>query len=148
MAEVQQTSDATFRLFDWNRKDASGKSRQLHIEEALASIHWDIGPVQPIRAEGYPAPGTMAAGSLNQRLVRCQYFELDYVRQQNPFTVGGAGRLQVAIGLHGQGRLRLPQREEAFAAGHTLVLPAVSEPIRCTPEGSFGVLVATLPDPA
>jgi mannose-6-phosphate isomerase len=38
MAEVQQTSDATFRLFDWNRRDAAGKARTLHIEEGLACI--------------------------------------------------------------------------------------------------------------
>ena len=51
MAEVQQTSDATFRLFDWNRRDAQGRSRQLHIEEALACIDWNSGPVHPVRPE-------------------------------------------------------------------------------------------------
>src|SRR5205823_3396050 len=45
LAEVQQTSDATFRLFDWNRRDAQGKSRPLHLDEALASTHWHRGPV-------------------------------------------------------------------------------------------------------
>ena len=53
MAEVQQTSDATFRLFDWNRRDAKGQSRQLHIEESLACIDWNSGPVQPIHAVDY-----------------------------------------------------------------------------------------------
>src|SRR5262245_28118185 len=45
MAEVQQTSDATFRLFDWNRVDAQGRCRQLHVEQALACIDWTQGPV-------------------------------------------------------------------------------------------------------
>src|SRR5436305_8108749 len=62
MAEVQQTSDATFRLFDWNRVDASGRSRQLHIEEALACIDWKRGPVNPVRASGYPAAPGQAPG--------------------------------------------------------------------------------------
>src|SRR5207302_4044201 len=53
LAEIQQTSDATFRLFDWNRRDAHGKSRPLHIEESLASIHWDQGPVQPMRVANF-----------------------------------------------------------------------------------------------
>src|SRR4029077_19757702 len=57
MAEVQQTSDATFRLFDWNRRDAQGKSRQLHVEEALACIDWQTGPRHPVRAAGYPGSG-------------------------------------------------------------------------------------------
>src|SRR5262249_27455292 len=64
LAEIQQTSDATFRLFDWNRVDAKGQPRPLHIEEAFASIHWQQGPIEPI-----------AAGDPRQRLVTCPYFE-------------------------------------------------------------------------
>ena len=70
MAEVQQTSDATFRLFDWNRKDAQGKSRPLHIREALACIDWSRGPVEPVHAARFAASGdetgrrSSASGSL------------------------------------------------------------------------------------
>src|SRR5207237_6124505 len=67
MAEIQETSDVTFRLFDWNRVDAQGKSRQLHIEESFASIHWDKGPVIPQRT-----------ADADQALVRCPFFHLDY----------------------------------------------------------------------
>src|SRR5206468_7878875 len=67
IAEIQQTSDATFRLFDWNRKDAQGNSRQLHIEESLASIHWGQGPVQPLRVT--EANGHRVPGGLRQELV-------------------------------------------------------------------------------
>jgi mannose-6-phosphate isomerase len=147
MAEVQQTSDATFRLFDWNRKDAAGKSRPLHVEEALASIHWDVGPVRPVQADGYPLPAERSGASIRQGLVRCRYFELEYVRQNEPFTLGGAGRLQVAIGLHGRCGLHTTRGDEVFAAGETLVLPAASDPMVCTPAGSCGFLLATLPDP-
>ncbi len=76
MAEVQQTSDATFRLFDWNRRDAQGRSRTLHIDQALACIDWRAGPVHPVRAEGYPD----GAAPVRQRLVTCRYFTLDYIR--------------------------------------------------------------------
>jgi mannose-6-phosphate isomerase len=61
IAEVQQTSDATFRLFDWNRRDSQGKPRQLHVEEGLASIHWEQGPVEPVRVVGFDAPRSAAA---------------------------------------------------------------------------------------
>ena len=70
LAEIQQTSDATFRLFDWNRKDAQGRSRQLHIDESFASIHWDQGPIDPISVDKAP----------NGKLVRSPYFEIDWVR--------------------------------------------------------------------
>lgn len=45
LVEVQQNSDTTYRVFDWNRLDDSGKPRQLHVEQALESI--DFSDVQP-----------------------------------------------------------------------------------------------------
>src|SRR5207253_8692654 len=72
LAEVQQTSDATFRLFDWNRRDSQGKSRKLHVEEALACIDWKQGLVQPIHATPFDH-----AVSGSQKLARSPYFELE-----------------------------------------------------------------------
>src|SRR5205807_3294847 len=90
MAEVQQTSDATFRLFDWNRRDAQGKSRKLHIEEGLASIHWNRGPVEPIRTGGFrhAASGKDPAARIRQSLVQCPYFGLEYRREAASFPCG------------------------------------------------------------
>ena len=48
LAEIQQTSDATFRVFDWGRMGPDGKPRALHIEQALESIEFERGPVEPI----------------------------------------------------------------------------------------------------
>jgi len=42
LAEIQQTSDVTYRIYDWNRKDADGKFRELHTEEALEAIDFDV----------------------------------------------------------------------------------------------------------
>ncbi len=69
-AEIQQTSDATFRLFDWNRVDAHGKPRPLHLDQAFASIHWDQGPIDPIPANG----------DTRQHLVMCPYFAIERCR--------------------------------------------------------------------
>jgi mannose-6-phosphate isomerase len=153
LAEVQQTSDATFRLFDWNRVDATGKSRQLHIDEGLACINWQAGPVQPIQARGYPTPGVGSgqgagvepAREEHQHLVSCPYFDLSYERHQQPFPLGGKRLLQVLIGLHGQGLLRLPEGEQTLKRGDTILLPASLPEVWCQPQGSLGVLVATLP---
>src|SRR5262249_47435413 len=131
IAEVQQTSDATFRLFDWNRRDAQGKSRTLHVEESLASIHWDQGPVRPVRVGD-------AVG--RTELVRCKYFALDHVRAREPFRVGG-GTLQALILLGGKGRLGA----EELAVGQTWVLPAALPGATCTPDGSLEALVCALP---
>jgi mannose-6-phosphate isomerase len=146
MAEVQQTSDATFRLFDWHRRDAKGQTRQLHIEEALACINWNSGPVQPVRAEGYSDKTDSPRRSIRQRLVACPYFTLEYVRQSEPFTCGGTGRLQVFLVLHGRGRLWTGEGVWELVPGDTLLLPAALDALTCHPEDDLGILLSTLPE--
>ena len=56
MFEVQQSSDTTFRLYDWGRVDAKGNPRRLHVKEALAAMDLSLPP---------PVPGSS---------VNCEYF--------------------------------------------------------------------------
>jgi mannose-6-phosphate isomerase len=135
MAEIQETSDATFRLFDWNRVDAHGQSRTLHVEEALAAIHWDYGPVEPIRLP----PGDMTP---RRTLVRCQQFLLEHVHGEAPCTLGGVGRLQALIILEGSGRW---QTGETLAPGQAWVLPASLPDTRLELLAPLAGLLATLP---
>ncbi|MCG8650784.1 MAG: class I mannose-6-phosphate isomerase, partial [Pirellulales bacterium] len=51
VAEIQQASDTTFRLFDWNRVAADGSSRALHIDQALEVTDYQRGPIQPRRSD-------------------------------------------------------------------------------------------------
>jgi mannose-6-phosphate isomerase len=141
MAEVQQTSDATFRLFDWNRKDAQGKSRTLHIREALACIDWSRGPVEPVRAAGFAMAQDAVKGSCRQSLVRCEYFELDYVQGSEPLPLGGEGRMQIFIALRGNARLG----DEAVRPGDVWLLPATMPRMECVPRGMLGGLHCMLP---
>lgn len=142
MAEVQQTSDATFRLYDWDRAGPNGERRELHVEKALACIDWSAGPVQPLRAEGYG----QAEGATWQQLVACPYFELIYVRQTGPFRLGGKGRLQAVMVLHGRAEVWTPEGIRALAAGDTLLLPAATGPMWFTPLGGVGLLLSELPE--
>jgi mannose-6-phosphate isomerase len=149
MAEVQQTSDATFRLFDWNRVDANGNARKLHLEEAIDCVDWRAGPVHPVRAEGYPVPGSApVAGASRQELVRCKYFDLDYICDTRPFALGGRGCMQVLVALHGKGSLHGSAFTADLAPGDSLVLPAQMQEIECRPAGPMGILLSTLPDRA
>jgi mannose-6-phosphate isomerase len=129
MAEVQQTSDATFRLFDWNRKDAQGNSRKLHIEEAIACIDWSRGPVHPRRTAD------------SEVLVSCPYFTLEHRRAREPFTCGGSGRLELLVILWGRGHLG----DEPVERGQAWVLPASMSRTTCTPDAPIEALICTLP---
>jgi mannose-6-phosphate isomerase len=139
MAEVQQTSDATFRLFDWNRRDEQGRSRPLHIEQALACIDWRQGPVEPIRIADF---GRRPTGPLETRhLVSCPYFELDFLRAGEAFPCGGTGRLEILTVLQGAGRLH----EADLRLGQTWLLPASLPPLRLQPRPGIALLRTTLP---
>ncbi len=148
MAEVQQTSDATFRLFDWNRRDAQGQSRQLHIEEALACIDWSAGPITPLRARGYPGADdtpSRSSETFRQHLVTCDYFSLDYLRSDTPFSCGGGGVLHALIVLHGRGHLSHGGESHSLSAGDTWLMPASLDSVFCQPDGELGILLASLP---
>jgi mannose-6-phosphate isomerase len=142
LAEVQQTSDATFRLFDWGRRDAQGRTRPLHVEQALACIDWQRGPVTPLRVERFAAAGS---GSVRQPLVRCPYFVLEYVEQGDAFVWGGEERLQAVLVLRGRGRLETAWGEADVAPGQAWLLPAAMKPARCRPEPSLALLLCSLP---
>jgi mannose-6-phosphate isomerase len=144
IAEVQQTSDATYRLFDWDRRDAQGKSRTLHVEESMASTHWDQGPVIPVHADAYGATAEEAP-RCRLPLVRSRYFHLDYVSEKESFTCGGTGVLQAALVLAGAGWLQSMDAETALHVGQAWVLPASGPPARIQPVGGLGCLVCSLP---
>jgi mannose-6-phosphate isomerase class I len=138
VAEIQQTSDATFRLFDWNRKDAQGKSRQLHVNESLAAIDWSRGPQQPLHVSAFD--GTEPAVVL---LLQGPYFELAFVRAADGFHLGGSaapgvaanasaskGRLQAFCVFSGGARLA---SGADMLPGQVWVLPAAMPATICQP---------------
>ncbi|MCI0683657.1 MAG: class I mannose-6-phosphate isomerase [Gemmataceae bacterium] len=139
-AEIQETSDATFRLFDWNRVDAAGKSRKLHIDEAFAAIHWDRGPVEPKRVS---AGAAVPAGEGPRfPLVHCDEFLLDYVQAEAAINLGGGGAMQTLIVLEGHGRW---ESGAALTPGQVWVLPVSLPPTRCELALTLRGLMATLP---
>lgn len=116
IAEVQTPSDTTYRVFDWNRVDASGKPRQLHIEEAMESIHFDVTPDKlPVTTVG--------------RLVDCEYFKVDKGHRMEGGEVFLArGKMRVLIFTTGGGSILSKQAEQVdFRSGDSLIVPAAFE---------------------
>jgi len=113
IAEIQTPSDTTYRVFDWDRVDDTGKPRQLHIEEALESIHFD-------------ASGDELSVTTTGRLVDCEYFKVDKGTQQKgcelPFS---PGKMKTLIILTGFGTITGAEGIPVeFKAGDCLLVPA------------------------
>jgi mannose-6-phosphate isomerase len=142
MAEIQQTSDATFRLFDWNRRDAQGQGRTLHVEQSLACIDWKRGPVVPIETN---TPSNAKSSHRKQTLVRCPYFDLDFVQSDEPLPLAGTGRMQVMIATSGNGQLETKLGKESVRRGDVVLFPASLPMLWCKPDSSLSLLIVTLP---
>ncbi len=116
IAEIQQPSDTTYRVFDWNRTDpATGRGRQLHVDEALESIHFD-------------ASGDTLSVATTGRLVNADEFKVDKGHQMPGCEVLLEKQMKVLVILSGSGQIISEQTEPtAFAQGDTLLIPAAFE---------------------
>jgi len=147
LAEVQQSSDATFRLFDWNRVDRDGRPRPLHRKAAMRSIDWSAGPVRPAAPRSFE---NLCAGAEGEMLVRCPYFCLDRYRIRTELPVPYAGRMSVWMLLDGQAELRSTKADyrRPFQPGQTVLIPASSGPLTWVASGATPAtaLAVTLPE--
>jgi mannose-6-phosphate isomerase len=123
MAEVQQTSDATFRLFDWNRVGPDGKSRTLHLEESLASINWQAGPVQPVKGEPL---NKLPEGTTGEHLVSCSFFRLSRFRLAQDAKLPVEKTISIWMVLQGEAELAQVEGSyrRLFKQGETVLIPA------------------------
>lgn len=147
LAEVQQTSDATFRLYDWNRLGSDGKPRALHIEQALESLDFSLGPVAPVakqRASGFNPEARCCAKNQAETLVRCDYFRLDRFHLNAPLPLPYADRFSIWIVAAGSAELRGRNYRRSFQAGETVLVPACTRELSWEPDGNASGTAAQL----
>jgi mannose-6-phosphate isomerase len=140
LAEIQEVSDATYRVYDWGRKGPDGKPRPLHVQEALQAIDFDRGPVNPVK----PEVETIAGGR-RERLSRSAYFALERLALEQPTTVGDSGRFTILMSLSGCALVRHGGESVRLDFGQTLLLPAVLGPCEVSPRGQTVVLTCVVP---
>jgi mannose-6-phosphate isomerase len=138
VAEIQQASDITYRLFDWNRFGPDGKPRELHVEKALDAIDYGRGPVAPQE----PQPTDRPAIS---RLVACDHFILDRWTFDAPQAAGGDSRCHILAVLEGAVAVQGDPSGEPLPVGGTMLLPAELGPVRLEPRGRAVLLDMYLP---
>lgn len=138
IAEIQQSSDTTFRLFDWNRLGIDGRPRQLHVEQALSVIDFQRGPVtmQVERPTDRASVG---------RLVDCDQFILDRWQIQAPCSLGGDGRFHILAVTDGELTVEGDAVSGPLKKGSTILLPAACGEVQLTPCGGAVVLDSYLP---
>ncbi len=122
LAEIQQTSDVTYRIYDYGRRDKDGNLRQLHTEEAAESIDYTV--LDDYRTRYTPIKNQ------SQELVRCHYFTTSVYDLNEPMTIdySDLDSFVILIGLKGKATVTVDGEQTTLSGGETLLLPAtVSE---------------------
>ena len=140
--EVQQNSDVTFRLYDWDRTDhKTGQPRPLQVEQAMACIdihQVDIGPVTPVVEATTPVRC--------ERLFHCGQFSLWRHSGRSEFTVGVADKPRVLVCTEGEGELEYGGAGYPLGRGDVVLLPAEIGACVYRPRNAVTLLEVGLPE--
>jgi len=141
--EVQQTSDITFRVYDWDRLGLDGKPRPLHVTESLATIDFSkdgFGPHTPEPWRALPAPGCE-----ERVLIDCQHFRLREQRLRGRVEQELDGACAVVTCVAGQGSLATPAGRVALPSMQTVLVPADAESWQVDVTGETADLLVATP---
>jgi mannose-6-phosphate isomerase len=118
LTEIQQTSDVTYRIYDYKRRDKDGNLRQLHTKEAAESIDYSV--LDDYR-QHYDA-----RQNEGQQLISCPYFTTAVYDLTEPMTIDYSelDSFVALIGLKGEGLLSIDGDEVVLHADETILLPA------------------------
>lgn len=144
VAEIQQASDTTFRLYDWNRVGADGAPRPLHIDQALDVIDFDNGPINTV----VPKP-TSHPGRIN--LVTCDRFVLDKLTEDvQELSLNNQFAIATVVQGHATITPALQSSQSDFSPctlslGQSVLIPAAIPAINISIAPSSTLLLATPP---
>ena len=137
IAEIQQTSDITYRIYDFNRKDADGNTRELHTELAKGAIDYTVLPDYRTHYQ--------KAQDREVELVSCPYFttSLYDLTEAQTIDYSALDSFVVVICVEGKGTLCDDSGNEMpIHQGETVLLPATVKSLRVIPGGNLKMLTS------
>ena len=125
LAEIQETSDVTYRIYDFKRKDNEGNYRELHTKEAAECIDYTV----------YPDYRTQYEARQNEpvELVSCPYFTTSVYDLTEPMTLdySDLDSFVIFVGLKGEGEITDAEGNTiSFRAGESVLLPATTTVVK------------------
>lgn len=124
LAEIQESSNVTYRVYDYNRIDKDGRKRELRFDEAVRVMDKNPAP----DAKQVPRMVRYFPGGSRELLCRCKYFEVERIQVTKAFSFSVTDHsFQVLMCLDGYGQVETMDAElkpMRFLKGETLFLPA------------------------
>lgn len=129
LAEIQQTSDITYRIYDFDRTDAQGNKRELHTEEAVDALDYEFHETYKTSYSSH--------NNARTSLVKSAYFTT------NKFNIDQSAQLDysdldsfvIYVFIKGQGHLSYAGKEQSFKMGEVYLLPAAMKHMSVVPDG-------------
>lgn len=114
-AEIQQTSDITYRVYDWDRIDAHGNARDLHIQEAISATK---------RFDDIAETNNLSENTL----VSCDYFTTNLVKvnEETILNYNSLDSFVIFMCVEGEGTITVDNHNENISKGETIMIPACS----------------------
>ena len=138
VAEIQENSNLTYRLYDYDRIGKDGKKRELHIDKALevANLKSSTEPRQPLRVLKY------RQGVASELLTRCKYFEVyrmmvNTERRQKVHYRADEIAFRVLLCVNGCGMISCDDGKIEFYKGDCIFIPADSEILTISGQAQF-----------
>lgn len=124
IAEIQQTSDITYRVYDWDRKDNNGNYRELHTDLALEAIDYEVKNDFRLVYD--------RKKNVNNELVNCNYFTTNYLKVEGHFNriCNTIDSFKIYICIEGSGSVATANNSESIYKGQTILIPAVIDEIK------------------
>lgn len=116
LAEIQQTSDITYRLYDFDRKDANGNTRELHVDLALEAINYDLTPTQKTYSKNVNESNVT---------VQCPYFTTNFLPLDGQAEIKKDGAsFTVYMCTEGSFAISYETQHYEYQKGDTVLVPA------------------------
>jgi mannose-6-phosphate isomerase len=141
LCEIQEHSDLTYRVYDYGRRDAKGRARELHIEKALEVIRFgkqNGGKIEPVRITRGPVAETF--------LVSCRYFATEKWEFTNSFSATASREhFDLMIVLEGAGNFAWGDSRAEYAPAQVWMIPAMLGAFRIEPSARTTLLRTYVP---
>ncbi len=117
LAEIQQTSDITYRVYDWQRTDKTGKSRELHTKQALEALDFEVH-------DNYKTTYSVSENE-TQKIVECPFFITEIIsvngKIEKDFTQRDSFTILMCVS--GNASIRYPDGNTTLNYGETVLIP-------------------------
>jgi mannose-6-phosphate isomerase len=134
LVEIQQTSDITYRVYDWGRENSDGISRELHLDLALEAIDFSAAGKNKIRKE--------LTLNKTENLVNCEFFNTNIIRFNSPLSkdYNSTDSFIVYICTDGGLTIRWNKGVDTISKGETVLLPAMITDVVLEPKVQAEIL--------